>query len=109
MRNPVQAPSNSHAPPVDWQGYASSAGRDTLRELVWDRQAPCSGVADVAIRGLTQSIQRLFAAADGHDRVQVTFGTIASGDEDVVRTERAIAVRAQTEVLWVAWEQCGGG
>lgn len=93
-----------------------STGRVTLPARVATRSGNWSGtgrrhvpVADVAIRGLTQSIQRLFAAADGHDRVQVTFGTIASGDEDVVRTERAIAVRAQTEVLWVAWEQSDGG
>lgn len=36
------------------------------------------------------------------------FGTIASGDEDIIDTSRADAIRATTEGLAVAWEGAGG-
>ena len=38
----------------------------------------------------------------------VHFGPIASGDEDVVETDRRRALREQTQALAVAWEGAGG-
>ena len=53
------------------------------------------------------SLQRLRVAAAALSGVRVAFGTIASGDEDVVSTQRAVAIRAQTAALCVAWEGSG--
>ena len=39
---------------------------------------------------------------------KVQFGAIASGDEDVVDTERRTALHQQTKALAVAWEGAGG-
>jgi nucleoside phosphorylase len=38
----------------------------------------------------------------------VTFGGIASGDEDVVGARRAAQIRAATNAVCVAWEGSGG-
>lgn len=56
----------------------------------------------------TPSLQRLRGAVDALPGVRVAFGTIASGDEDVVSTQRAVAIRTQTDALCVAWEGSGG-
>lgn len=56
----------------------------------------------------TPSLQRLRGAVEALPGVRVAFGTIASGDEDVVSTQRAVAIRAQTDALCVAWEGSGG-
>ena len=47
------------------------------------------------------------AAMTGSD-FQVHFGTVASGDEDIVDAVRAAEVRAATGALCVAWEGSGG-
>jgi adenosylhomocysteine nucleosidase len=53
------------------------------------------------------SLERLRVAVAEMSGLRVAFGTIASGDEDVVSTERAAAIRAQTDALCVAWEGSG--
>lgn len=57
--------------------------------------------------GHAPSLQRLRMATAGNSGFRVAFGTIASGDEDVVSTERAVAIRAQTGALCAAWEGSG--
>ena len=42
------------------------------------------------------------------DGFEVHFGPIASGDEDVISTERAQAIRQLTGAIAVAWEGAGG-
>jgi adenosylhomocysteine nucleosidase len=49
-------------------------------------------------------LRRADAAITGF---RVTFGVIASGDEDVVTSERAAEIRAQTSACCVAWEGSG--
>lgn len=53
------------------------------------------------------TLQRLLVAAEEVSGFRVAFGTIASGDEDVVTSERAAAIHAQTDALCVAWEGSG--
>ena len=48
------------------------------------------------------------AAAQSAFPFRVTFGRIASGDEDVVGARRAAQVRAATSAVCVAWEGGGG-
>jgi adenosylhomocysteine nucleosidase len=55
---------------------------------------------------LTQ-IQTLFRSP-GALSFRVHFGTIASGDEDVIAHERAAELRRLTDALAVAWEGAGG-
>lgn len=57
--------------------------------------------------GDAASLRRLGAAVDRLSGFRVIFDTIASGDEDIVSTERAAAIRAQTGAACVAWEGCG--
>lgn len=54
------------------------------------------------------STELVVCAGDALPGVRVVFGTIASGDEDVVSTQRAVAIRTQTDALCVAWEGSGG-
>lgn len=53
------------------------------------------------------TLQRLLGAAEGVSEFRIAFGAIASGDEDVVTSERAAAIHAQTDALCVAWEGSG--
>ena len=54
-------------------------------------------------------LRRFMHAAGRNERhFQVHFGTIASGDEDIVDLARAREVRAATGALCVAWEGSGG-
>jgi adenosylhomocysteine nucleosidase len=53
------------------------------------------------------SIDALRRSAQGVDSFQVAFDVIASGDEDVVTSERAQAIRDQTGAACVAWEGSG--
>jgi adenosylhomocysteine nucleosidase len=48
------------------------------------------------------------AAATSQWPFRVTFGRIASGDEDVVSARRATQIRAATSAVCVAWEGSGG-
>jgi adenosylhomocysteine nucleosidase len=57
--------------------------------------------------GHAPSLQRLRMPTAGISGFRVAFGTIASADQDVVSTERAVAIRAQTGALCVAWEGSG--
>ena len=50
---------------------------------------------------------RNVAASDSFP-FRVHFGPIASGDEDIVDTERSLELYAATEALCVAWEGSGG-
>jgi adenosylhomocysteine nucleosidase len=42
------------------------------------------------------------------DRLRVHFGSIASGDEDIVSAQRRLEVHNQTQALAAAWEGAGG-
>lgn len=42
------------------------------------------------------------------EKYKIHIGPIASGDEDIIETERATELRAQTKALAVAWEGAGG-
>ena len=53
------------------------------------------------------SIDALRRSAQGVSGFQVAFDVIASGDEDVVASERAKAIRDQTGAVCVAWEGSG--
>jgi adenosylhomocysteine nucleosidase len=53
------------------------------------------------------SIEALRRSAQGVSGFQVAFDVIASGDEDVVTSERAQAIREQTGAACVAWEGSG--
>ena len=53
------------------------------------------------------SIDALHRSAQGVSGFQVAFDVIASGDEDVVMSERAKAIRDQTGGVCVAWEGSG--
>jgi len=53
------------------------------------------------------SIDALRRSAQGVSSFQVAFDVIASGDEDVVASERAKAIRDQTGAVCVAWEGSG--
>lgn len=53
------------------------------------------------------SIDALRRSARGVSGFQVAFDVIASGDEDVVASERAKAIRDQTDAVCVAWEGSG--
>jgi adenosylhomocysteine nucleosidase len=53
------------------------------------------------------SIEGLRRSAQGVSGFQVAFDVIASGDEDVVTSERAQAIRDQTGAACVAWEGSG--
>lgn len=57
--------------------------------------------------GHRPSIDALRGLADGVSGFQVAFDVIASGDEDVVVSERAQAIRDQTGAACVAWEGSG--
>jgi adenosylhomocysteine nucleosidase len=57
--------------------------------------------------GHAPSLRRLREAAAGVSAFRVMFETVASGDEDVVTTERALAIRALTGAACVAWEGSG--
>jgi adenosylhomocysteine nucleosidase len=53
------------------------------------------------------SIDSLRRSAQGISSFRVAFDVIASGDEDVVASERAKAIRDQTGAICVAWEGSG--
>lgn len=53
------------------------------------------------------SVDRLRDAARGLSGFRIAFDIIASGDEDVVSSERAAAIRTQTGAACVAWEGSG--
>ena len=53
------------------------------------------------------SIDALRSSADRVTGFHVAFDVIASGDEDVVTSERAQAIRYQTGAACVAWEGSG--
>jgi adenosylhomocysteine nucleosidase len=53
------------------------------------------------------SIDALRRSAHGVSDFQVAFDVIASGDEDVVTSDRARAIRDQTGAACVAWEGSG--
>jgi len=53
------------------------------------------------------SIDALRRSAQGVGGFRVAFDVIASGDEDVVTSERAQAIRDQTGAVCVAWEGSG--
>jgi adenosylhomocysteine nucleosidase len=53
------------------------------------------------------SIDALRRSMQGVSGFQVAFDVIASGDEDVVASERAKAIRDQTGAVCVAWEGIG--
>ena len=57
--------------------------------------------------GHAQSIDALRRLAHGISGFHVVFDVIASGDEDVVMSERAQAIRDQTGAACVAWEGSG--
>lgn len=57
--------------------------------------------------GHSPSSPALRRAAGRIHGFRVAFGVIASGDEDVVASERARAIRDQTGAVCVAWEGCG--
>ena len=57
--------------------------------------------------GNRSSIDGLRHSAQGVSGFQVAFDVIASGDEDVVTSERAQAIRDQTGAACVAWEGSG--
>ena len=57
--------------------------------------------------GHAPSIDGLRRSAQIISGFQVAFGVIASGDEDVVTSERAQAIRDQTGAACVAWEGSG--
>jgi adenosylhomocysteine nucleosidase len=63
------------------------------------RPAPRFEGAPAAIAGLRLVSSQSFG---------VHFGTVASGDEDIVDPERRLALRQQTSALAVAWEGAGG-
>lgn len=52
-------------------------------------------------------IEALRRSAHGVSGFEVAFDVIASGDEDVVSSERAQAIRDQTGAVCVAWEDSG--
>jgi len=58
----------------------------------------------------SKQLERFMRAAvsDELRSFQVHIGPIASGDEDIVDSVRAIEVRTATEALCVAWEGSGG-
>src|SRR5215472_2746881 len=53
------------------------------------------------------SIDVLRRLAQGISGFRIAFDVIASGDEDVVTSERAQAIRDQTDAVCVAWEGSG--
>jgi adenosylhomocysteine nucleosidase len=53
-------------------------------------------------------LQELRSVAERCDAFRVHFGPIASGDEDVVDTDRREALHGLTGALAVAWEGAGG-
>ena len=55
--------------------------------------------------GHSPSIPALRRAAGRIHGFRVAFGVIASGDEDVVASERARAIRDQTGAVCVAWKE----
>jgi adenosylhomocysteine nucleosidase len=57
--------------------------------------------------GHVQSIEDLRRSAHSVSGFGVAFGVIASGDEDVVTSARAQAIRDQTGAVCVAWEGSG--
>jgi adenosylhomocysteine nucleosidase len=57
--------------------------------------------------GHSPSIAALRLAARRIGGFRVAFGAIASGDEDVVSSERATAISDQTGAICVAWEGSG--
>jgi adenosylhomocysteine nucleosidase len=57
--------------------------------------------------GHRPSIDALRRAAQGVGGLHVAFEVVASGDEDVVTSERAQAIRDQTGAACVAWEGSG--
>jgi adenosylhomocysteine nucleosidase len=70
------------------------------RELFATRPLPRFAGDAVAIATLRRAARQVAG-------FRVAFGAIASGDEDVVTSERAAAIRAQTGAVCVAWEGSG--
>ncbi len=58
--------------------------------------------------GAPSTISRLKAVPLSNNSFKVHFGTVASGDEDVVDTERRRTLHQSTNALAVAWEGAGG-
>jgi nucleoside phosphorylase len=58
-------------------------------------------------KAMDRSIDALRRSAQSVSGFQVVFDVIASGDEDVVTSERAQAIRDQTGAACVAWEGSG--
>lgn len=52
-------------------------------------------------------LTKLREIADGRPNFAIQFGTIASGDEDIVDAERARELRALTDACAVTWESAG--
>lgn len=61
-----------------------------------------------SFEGATSAIAGLRRAASACRLFRVHFGTVASGDEDVVDAARRRALHQQTRALAVAWEGAGG-
>lgn len=58
--------------------------------------------------GARTAIADLKSVSHSTNTFSVHFGPIASGDEDIVETERKIALHKSTGALAVAWEGAGG-
>ena len=65
------------------------------------------GKTQFAVQAQYPSIDALRRSAQAVSGFQVAFDVIASGDEDVVASERAKAIRDQTGAVCVAWEGSG--
>jgi len=61
-----------------------------------------------SFEGASNAIAGLQRAASACTLFRVHFGTVASGDEDVVDSERRRALHQKTRALAVAWEGAGG-
>lgn len=59
--------------------------------------------------GHSQALEDVRQAARHVQGFITVFGVIASGDEDVVSSERATAIRDETGAVCVAWEGSGAG
>jgi adenosylhomocysteine nucleosidase len=58
--------------------------------------------------GAQTVIAELRRVSSSSDAFRVQFGTVASGDEDVIETERRRTLHQSTGALVVAWEGAGG-
>jgi len=61
-----------------------------------------------SFEGASSAIAGLQGAASTCELFRVHFGTVASGDEDVVDLERRRALHQATQAIAVAWEGAGG-